>query len=179
MIILASNSPRRRELLAQIGLEYIVKAADIDEEYDFSMPPQRIAEELALKKARAVEGEIVIGADTIVVKDGEILGKPKDEYDARRMLEILSGTTHLVITGFAIIGKNKEISGFEITSVTFRDIKSEIDEYIATGEPMDKAGAYGIQGRGAVFVQRIEGDYYNVVGLPLCRIAEELRNVIY
>ena len=180
--ILASRSPRRRLLLAQIGLEPEILPCEIDEELDPSRSPAENATSLALQKAKTVAAGIswgiVLGADTIVALDGHMLGKPIDPDDAVRMLEMLSGRTHTVATGFALIDRpsDRYVTGVEETRVTFRAIpRNEIDEYVAGGSPMDKAGAYGIQDDyGAVFVTRVEGCFYNVVGLPLSRFYSTL-----
>jgi septum formation protein len=174
-LVLASRSPRRIQLLRQIGLHPNVIPCDINEEFDHSISPAENATVLALRKAQEVagtiNGAIVIGADTIVTLDGQMLGKPADRDDAVRMLEMLSGKTHIVHTGYALVDRPsiRFVTGVEATLVTFRDIpRNEIEEYVAGGSPMDKAGAYGIQDDyGAVFVTRIEGCFYNVVGLPL------------
>ena len=183
-IILASASPRRRELLAQIGLEFEVITSDTDESFENSMPVEEIVKKLALEKAHAVaeqvsDNSIIIGADTVVYYDGIILGKPQNEAQARDMLTMLSGNTHQVLTGFAVIrlGDNKVVAHYEKTNVTFRLLsEDEIDNYIKTKEPFDKAGGYGIQGLGATFVSGINGDYNNVVGLPLCSLSQCLKN---
>jgi septum formation protein len=180
-IILASASPRRRELLDQIGLEFTVMPSSVAEEGDASSPEEK-AEHFAVIKAQDVAGKLdgdgyVIGADTIVVVDGDIFGKPADKEDARRMLIRLRGREHQVITGLAVIRlrDGETITGHEITTVIMRPLSGgEIDGYIATGEPMDKAGAYAIQGRGAVFIPGIRGCYFNVVGLPLSRLLSML-----
>ena len=182
-LILASRSPRRLALMEQIGLTVRVHPCHIPEIVDVSLTPEKNAESLAVQKARCtandVENGIVLGADTIVVIDGEMLGKPADEADAARMLARLSGRTHTVCTGFALLAcpSGRIVSGVESTQVTFRALPAEeIDEYVRGGSPMDKAGAYGIQDDyGAVFVTRIEGCYYNVVGLPLARVYQALR----
>ncbi len=180
--ILASRSPRRQLLLAQIGLEPEIIPCEIDEELDSSRSPAENATSLALQKAKTVavgiSSGIVLGADTIVALDGHMLGKPIDHDDAVRMLAMLSGRTHTVATGFALIDRpsDRYVTGVEETRVTFRAIpRNEIDEYVAGGSPMDKAGAYGIQDDyGAVFVTRVEGCFYNVVGLPLSRFYSTL-----
>lgn len=178
-IILASASPRRRELLEKAGLSFEIKAADIDEHISPCATPEEAVQELALQKASAVASSepdcIVIGSDTVVACDGNILGKPKDEADAARMLRSLSGKTHEVCTGVAII-KNKKIKVFcETTEVEFYDLSDkEINDYVKTGEPLDKAGAYGIQGKGCILVKSISGDYSNVVGLPVSKVYREL-----
>jgi septum formation protein len=177
-LVLASRSPRRRLLLGQIGLEPRVIPCDIPEDFDPAKNPEENARTLAVQKAAAVAAGIdygyVLGADTIVVLDGSMLGKPADRDDAIRMLETLSGRTHTVVTGFALIDRPSDRSsvGVESTKVTFRSLpRAEIEEYVAGGSPLDKAGAYGIQDDyGAVFVTRIEGCFYNVVGLPLARV---------
>jgi septum formation protein len=185
-LILASRSPRRFSLLSQIGLSPRVVSCDIPEEFDLSRSPAENAQGLAELKAACVatniaEG-IVLGADTIVVIDGVILGKPVDGADAMRMLGLLGGRTHTVHTGFALIDRpsGRSVSGVESTQVTFRDIpRKEIEDYVRGGSPMDKAGAYGIQDDyGAVFVTRVDGCYYNVVGLPLARVFVELRRLL-
>lgn len=186
MLILASASPRRRELLTQAGLTFRVESADIDE----AMQPEESAatyvQRLAVEKAEAVwarykDGDdggdpvTVLGADTTVVCQGEVLGKPVDQADARRMLEQLSGRTHQVLTGIAAISRRATVSEVEITQVFFDLIsEQEMTTYLASGEPLDKAGAYGIQGYAARWIPRIEGCYFNVVGLPLARTMELL-----
>jgi septum formation protein len=181
MLILASSSPRRRELLTQAGLLFTVASADLNEE----LLPDEVAaayvQRLAEEKAQAVwnlhkstddsgDALIVLGADTCVVSEGNILGKPTDAADARRMLELLSGRTHAVLTGIAAITRGKIVRSLEITQVTFNVLKdAEIARYIASGEPLDKAGAYAIQGYAARWIPRIEGCYFNVVGLPIAR----------
>lgn len=184
-LVLASRSPRRLALLSQIGLSVRVSSCDIPEDFDDTFSPAQNAERLARLKAECVAGTvqegIVLGADTIVVIDRQILNKPSGADDAVRMLTLLSGRTHTVYTGFALIdtSRGKIRSGVEETRVTFRQIpRSEIEEYVRGGSPLDKAGAYGIQDDyGAVFVTRIEGCYYNVVGLPLARVFGELREM--
>lgn len=188
-IILASASPRRRELLTQAGVDFEVLPAE-GEEVITKENPADIVEELALGKAREVAermipgkaGELVLGADTVVAFGGQILGKPKDEEDAIRMLCMLSGNTHSVFTGVAVILRTEdqqEIHQFyEETRVTMYPMSmAEIESYVRTGEPMDKAGAYGIQGSCAVYIEKIEGDYNNVVGLPIARIYQEMKNL--
>jgi septum formation protein len=181
-IILASASPRRIQLLRQIGIECVVHPSNIDEDTDHK-DPAMLVEDLAFRKAREVgsrfpEG-IIIGADTIVVLDGNVLGKPKNADDAKRMLRTLSGKTHTVYTGFCILntGTDKKICDHEATDVTFRELgDKEIADYVASGSPMDKAGSYGIQDDfGAVFVTKIIGDYYTVVGLPLAKLYTRLK----
>ena len=179
-IILASQSPRRRELLGLFRIPFTVKVADIDEGMDGDAASE--VARVSRLKAMAIDREaddVVIAADTIVVCDGKILGKPVDEADAHRMLRSLSGHTHQVMTGMTVICGQKCVSCTEITDVTFRELSDrEIDAYIATGEPMDKAGAYGIQGGAALFCTGLRGDYYNVMGLPVCRLFEILRALV-
>ena len=172
-VILASSSPRRRELLRLIGIPHDVRPADIDETYPPGERPSEHAERLAREKAMAIDAPdaIVIGSDTIVVVDGEVLGKPRDRQHATTMLRRLSGRSHVVMTGVAVRWGGRLASGVEEVGVTFRDLSdAEIDRYIDTGEPMDKAGAYGIQGYGATIVQRVDGDYFAVMGLALNRL---------
>ena len=176
MLILASASPRRRELLELITTEFTVITSDVDETLPPGTHPRKTVEELALRKAKAVARnhpeDTVIGADTVVVLEDAILGKPQDSRDARRMLKQLSGRQHLVYTGVAVLSP-REVQVFsEETQVRFLPLTDrQIDMYIETGEPFDKAGAYGIQGRGALFITGIQGDYYNVMGLPICKLA--------
>jgi septum formation protein len=181
-IILASNSPRRKELLRQIGVDFSIDPADVDERVLPGESPEEYAVRVARDKAhltaaRAGAG-IVIAADTIVVIDDEILSKPADARDAERMLNRLSGNMHRVITGLAVMDAStgKALTRMSITRVWFRSLaQQEIIAYVATGEPLDKAGAYGIQERGALLVDRIDGCYFNVVGLPLSLLCELLR----
>lgn len=181
MIILASQSPRRQELLKLTGLPFTIRAADIDETMDPSLPiPQEVArvsrkKALAIAKTAAAD-DIVVAADTVVVIDGAELGKPRDEKDAARMLRLLSGRTHEVVTVLTVCRGEDVKTQTVVTEVTFRDLsEAEIMAYIQTGEPMDKAGSYGIQGYGAMFVAGIEGDYFAVMGLPLCPLCRMLR----
>ena len=181
-VILASQSPRRRELLTQIGIAHEVRPADIDEAYLPGEDPPVHAERLAREKALRLAGEspeaVVIGADTIVVIDGDVLGKPADADDAERMLTRLSGRTHWVFTAVAVPRDGRVVSGVEAVEVTFRPLRpGQARDYVATGEPMDKAGAYGIQGLGATLVERIHGDYFAVMGLALGRLVGLLREV--
>lgn len=178
-LILASASPRRRELLARFGVPFTVDPAAGPELPPPGADPAHIV--MALSEAKAIEtaarhpGDLVIGADTIVELGGDILGKPADEADAFRMLRRLSGNEHRVFTGVTLVRGEERLSGAEMTRVFFRDMTdAEIRAYIATGEPMDKAGAYGYQGVAGLFVERIDGDYFNVVGLPLCRLGRML-----
>ncbi|MDO8589468.1 MAG: Maf family protein [Armatimonadota bacterium] len=186
-VILASASPRRRELLELIYPTFEIVPSDFDEDnVSTELPPAEYVVRAAAQKARAVaEGQkdaIVIGADTIVVVDGRILGKPTDVQDARRMLRLLAGRTHQVYTGVCVIsvqkGKPSEAEGVERTGVTVRALTDElIERYIGTGEPMDKAGAYAIQGKGAVLIQRVDGCYFNVVGLPVYLLSTLLEDL--
>ncbi|HUQ46291.1 MAG TPA: Maf family protein [Gemmatimonadaceae bacterium] len=174
-VILASQSPRRRELLTLIGMKHEVRPADIDEAYRPGEQPAPHAERLAREKAATVARDepdaVVIGSDTIVVVDGDILGKPRDEAHAAEMLGRLSGRAHVVLTAVAVQWRGVERSAVERVGVTFRALSAaEILAYIATREPMDKAGAYGIQGYGATIVERVDGDYFAVMGLPLQRL---------
>ncbi|MDE7009710.1 MAG: Maf family protein [Oscillospiraceae bacterium] len=178
--ILASQSPRRQQLLRQIGLErFEILIPDADETYDPSLPPEKIVASISRKKAEAVrplaEDALIITADTMVFLDGLRLGKPKSQEEAREMLSALSGRTHHVCTGVTVCLGPRVITEAETTDVTFRPLTGwEIASYVRTGEPMDKAGAYGVQGLGALFVERIDGDYFNVMGLPLCRLGRML-----
>lgn len=174
-VILASGSPRRHELLSLIGLKHEVRPADVDESVPGDESPSSHAERLALAKAEAIAAQfphaLVLAADTIVVVDGDILGKPRDEAHAREMLARLSGRSHTVITGVAAAHGHVAHSDIEQVAVTFRPITDvEIADYVSTGEPMDKAGAYGIQGYGATIVERIDGDYFAVMGLAIVRL---------
>lgn len=180
-IILASNSPRRRELLAQIGIrDFQILSPDVDEAVEPGLSPARMVEALSLRKAQAAAGragadDLIIAADTVVALDGRVLGKPRDQGEAFAMLSALSGREHRVYTGVTVLGGGQAATEHEETAVAFRALSpEEIRDYIATGEPMDKAGAYGIQGVGALLVQGIRGDYCNVVGLPLFRLGRML-----
>lgn len=180
-LILASASPRRKQLLEQAQLKFSVSTNTVDENVAETLFPNQVVETLALRKANDVfsahDDCVVIGADTIVSINGIILGKPKDESDVTEMLQLLSGNDHDVYTGVAIISKEKTIVFHEKTVVTFWELtESEIEAYLATGEPFDKAGSYGIQGIGSLLVKKIQGCYFNVVGLPLARTVRELKN---
>lgn len=198
-IILASASPRRKELLEQIGLEFEICPAK-GEEIITKTIPQEVVMELSKQKAEEVAAMVVgfqkenqdittpsdilvIGADTVVAYEGNILGKPKDEEDAKRMLTMLSGNTHSVFTGVTLVlidksGRVGELVFYEKTDVSMHTMsEEEIVRYVASGEPMDKAGAYGIQGKCAIYVEKITGDYNNVVGLPIARIYQELKKI--
>ena len=185
-IVLASASPRRKELLTRIGLKISVTPADVDESVLPGETPEAHVERLSLAKAQAVadrgdiDGRWFIGSDTVVVRDNAILGKPADDADATIMLRSLAGRSHRVVSGYAVV--DREMNTFEaaavVTRVTFRELTdAEIAGYIATGEPDDKAGAYGIQGIGACLVSSIDGSYTNVVGLPLCEVVETLERM--
>jgi septum formation protein len=174
-VVLASSSPRRRDLLTLVGIAHTVQPADIDESLRAGELPEAYAERLSRAKAEIVASlnpdAVVIGADTIVVIDDAVLGKPRDVGDAERMLGILSGRSHTVMTAIAVSFRGATVSAVELVDVTFRAIDAdEISSYVATGEPMDKAGAYGIQGYGATIVRRIDGDYFAVMGLSLIRL---------
>lgn len=179
-IVLASQSPRRRELLGKMGLEFTTKAPEIDETALSGLPARQLVEALSREKAlwaaRQEDPEaIVIGSDTVVVRDGEILGKPASPAQAEEMLASLSGRSHEVCTGITVCQGDRVVSQVEVTQVTFRHLTpQEIARYVRTGEPMDKAGAYGIQGLGALLVEGIQGDYSAVVGLPVCRLGRML-----
>ena len=179
-LILASQSPRRRELLGLTGLDFIVRVADIDETMDPNLAPFDEVARVSRLKAEAVArkpGDVVIAADTIVVCEGKVLGKPRDEEDAFRILSLLSGRHHEVMTGMTVVRGEEVITHTEVTKIHFRELHpEEVRAYIASGEPMDKAGAYGIQGGAALFADQMEGDYYNVMGLPVCRLAMILRS---
>ena len=186
LIYLASRSPRRKKLLQQMNLKFKVILVEIDESRQGSESPLKMVKRLAAEKLaearKSVHDGIIITADTTVVLDGEILGKPADKKEAKEMLGILSGKTHTVYTGFAVCNTLKEntLVDYERTKVTFRELsEKEIKDYVKTGSPMDKAGAYGIQDDfGAVFVKKINGDYYNVVGLPVSRLYSNLLKVL-
>ena len=183
-IILASASPRRRELLEKMlrvhDLEIL--PANVEEHMPEDVPPDELVMALSRQKAAAAAKEnpdaAVIGADTVVVLDGAVLGKPKDVGDAKRMLRALSGRRHTVYTGVTVLRGGTALCRAERTEVRFRPLdEAEIERYVATGEPLDKAGSYGIQGLGSLFVERIEGDFFNVMGLPLCLLGEMLKEL--
>lgn len=183
MIILASASPRRQQLLSLICDSFSVQPSDIDETIENEIELEKTPEYLALKKARNIQekghfDDVVIGCDTGVFLDSCMLGKPKSEEQAAEMLCRLSGRKHKVITGCALIYRDNCVSFSQTTEVEFYELSDkEIHEYISTGEPMDKAGAYGIQGKGAVLVRKIDGDFFNVVGLPVARLKRELDKI--
>jgi septum formation protein len=182
-VILASASPRRRQLLEQVGLRFSIQASDVMEDAKPELSPAEWAKSLAADKATAVavtadSQAIIIGADTIVVYKGEVFGKPDNQDQAKAMLRSLSGQQHQVITGVAVVAGGELFSDYAVTVVTFRELtETEIDSYVGTAEWMDKAGAYGIQGMGALLVERIEGCYANVVGLPLVTLSRLLSRV--
>jgi septum formation protein len=179
-IILASQSPRRKKILEQVGLDFDVVVSDFDEAKIKFKTPQEMVEKLSLEKVKIIAKKypkaIIIGADTTVIFKNEIIGKPKSKADAFRILRLLSGNTHEIVTGFTVIKGNKSITKHVISKVRFKKMtEAEIKAYIATGEPMDKAGGYGIQERGSLFIESIDGDYFNVVGLPIFAVAEALK----
>lgn len=182
-MILASQSPRRRELLGQMGFSFTVRPAKGEELPHPELTPAQLVEELARQKALEVSAEagaddVVVAADTVVAIDGKVLGKPHDKVHAAQMLSALSGREHTVYTGVAVKRGETLLVEHEATHVRFRPLTGrEIDLYIQTGEPMDKAGSYGIQGYGALLVEGIRGDYFNVVGLPICRLGRMLAQV--
>lgn len=178
MIILASKSPRRKELLSFITTDFAVKSADVDETLPQGITPDKAVEYLSKIKAEPFknENDIVIGADTVVALDGKILGKPRDDADAFATLKMLSGREHSVFTGVSVIkGEKIEIFSVQTKVKMFELTDEEIEEYIATDEPFDKAGSYGIQGKGSLLVEKIDGDYFNVVGLPISRLNRVLK----
>ena len=182
-IILASKSPRRQEILETMGVQFEIDVADVDESVDESFSPIEAVCEISKRKAGKVaerhgKDEIIISADTVVVIDGKIIGKPRDTEDAFNILKNLSGRTHEVYTGFTVCGNGKTKTDFEVTKVHFKKLyDDDIRRYIATGEPMDKAGAYGIQQKGNLFVEYIHGDYYNVVGFPISKICVTIKEL--
>lgn len=180
--ILASQSPRRKELMGLFHRPFIIRIADIDETMDPKKSPYDEVARVSRLKAQAVQRDpqdVVIAADTIVVCCGQVLGKPADEADAYGMLRLLSGRDHQVMTGLTVLRGDRCITCTEVTDIHFRPLtEQEIWEYIQTGEPMDKAGSYGIQGGGALFAEKMNGDYYNVVGLPVCRLSQVLKEIM-
>ena len=179
MLILASQSPRRAEILRQAGIAFTVRAADIDETPHEGESPSHYVQRLAEEKASAIKAtpdEIVLGADTTVVVGSEMLGKPADEADARRMLGLLAGRRHEVMTGICLIRGDETIRDTSVTEVWFAPMtEAEIEDYAASGEPLDKAGAYAIQGLGSKFIDKVNGSYFNVVGLPIAMVYAHLR----
>jgi septum formation protein len=181
-LILASGSPRRKELLKKLQIPFQIITSNTDETISAHLSPEEAVVELASRKAMTVynqyQDSAVIGADTIVALDGEILGKPKNREHAKTMLSKLSGRTHEVFTGVAVINNGQTSTFYEKTDVAFWELsENDVEHYLDSGEPFDKAGAYGIQGFGALFVKRINGDYYSVVGLPVSRLARLLRDL--
>ena len=180
-LILASQSPRRKELLGLFGIPFTVRVADIDETMDPAADPFCEVARVSRCKALAVSREpedVLIAADTIVVCQGRVLGKPRSQEDAVRMLSMLSGRDHQVMTGVTVLCGDREAVFTEVTDLHFRELsEKEILRYVRSGEPMDKAGAYGIQGGAALFCSRLSGDYYNVMGLPVCRLGQVLRQM--
>ena len=182
-IVLASGSPRRAEILRNIGVNFEICPTDADETVEPGIPPSQLVCELAFRKARAASllpendpDTFIIAADTIVVRNGKILGKPKDEDDAYRMLKMLSGSVHSVYTGFSLSQKGFYFTDHVVTDVEFMQLTDDlIYRYIKTGEPMDKAGAYGIQGKGSALIRSIRGDYFNVMGLPISALVMTAR----
>lgn len=179
-IILASQSPRRRELLERMGIsQFDVIPAKGEERADPNLTPDQLVEELSRQKAAEIAAgnpdALIIAADTVVAVDGTVLGKPHDRDDAVRMLQTLSGREHTVYSGLTVCWQGRSVTQHEATAVRFRPLsETDIDHYVSTGEPMDKAGSYGIQGYGCTLVEGISGDYYNVVGLPVCRLSQIL-----
>ena len=180
-LILASQSPRRRELLGLFRIPFVIRAADIDEVMDPGKPVFDEVARVSRLKAMAVSreaGDVVIAADTVVVCEGRILGKPRDPEDAVSMLKLLSGRDHQVMTGMTVLRDDRVLSHTEVTDIHFRDLSdAEIRSYVASGEPMDKAGSYGIQAGAALFCEKMSGDYYNVVGLPVCKLGMLLKEI--
>ena len=181
-LILASASPRRQELLKLFGLPFTVRVADIDETMDLTLPPfdevARVSREKALAVSREAD-DVIIAADTIVVCEGRVLGKPRDEAEAKDMLRLLSGRDHQVMTGCTVLRGEESRSFTEVTDIHFRELsQQEIAQYVASGEPMDKAGSYGIQGGAALFCTHMVGDYYNVMGLPVCALGQTLKQLV-
>ena len=180
-LILASQSPRRKELLGLFGIPFTVRVADIDETMNPDLPPCDEVARVSCLKAQAVErqdDDVVIAADTIVVCQGKVLGKPRSAEEAKQMLSLLSGRDHQVMTGMTVLRGDTCVTVTEVTDLHFRELsQEEIDRYVATGDPMDKAGSYGIQSGGALFCERLNGDYYNVMGLPVCRLSQILRQI--
>ena len=180
-LILASQSPRRKELLGLLQIPFTVRVADIDETMDPAASPYDEVARVSHAKATAIprgEDDVVVAADTIVVCRDQVLGKPRDRQEAKAMLRLLSGRDHQVMTGMTVLRGERAVVVTEVTDIHFRDLtEREIERYVATGEPMDKAGAYGIQGGAALFCRAIEGDYHNVVGLPVCRLSQILREI--
>ena len=180
-LILASQSPRRKELLGLFHIPFAVRVADIDETMDETKPPFDEVARVSRLKAETIDrssDDVVIAADTLVVCEGKVLGKPRTEEEAKAMLSLLSGRDHQVMTGMTVLRGEIALTCTEVTDIQFRELSDrEIDAYVASGEPMDKAGAYGIQGGAALFAEKMVGDYYNVMGLPVCRLGLLLRQI--
>ena len=181
-IILASSSPRRKEILKITGLKFSVCSSDYEEDLDLPLKPRKLARFLSLRKAEAVahkyKGAIIIAADTLICFKNMLLGKPHGRQEAEKMLRLLNGKVHSVITGYSVIDMQSDqiVSRSVVTKVYFRKLaEEEINAYVRSGEPLDKAGAYAVQGLGAVFIEKIEGDFFNVMGLPLCALTESLK----
>ena len=181
-VILASQSPRRKELMGLFRIPFIIRVADIDETMDPNKPVYDEVARVSRAKAEATPhtpGDVVIAAATVVVCNGQVLGKPTDEQDACRMLRLLSGRDHQVMTGVCVLYNGTATTCTEVTDIHFRELSDrEILAYVRTGEPMDKAGSYGIQGGAALFADKMAGDYYNVMGLPVCRLGSLLRQIV-
>ncbi|MGP0070552.1 MAG: Maf family protein [Bryobacteraceae bacterium] len=182
MLVLASKSPRRQQILRDAGIPFVVRSADVAEERLPGESPVNYVRRLAEEKAFAVpldSGEVVLGADTVVVVDGDVLEKPRDAADAMRMLALLSGREHEVVTGVCLRSTTRKIVDIAITRVRFVVLSAEeLEAYAASGEPMDKAGAYAIQGLASKFIDRIEGDYFNVVGLPVALVYRHFKDIL-
>ena len=180
-LILASQSPRRKELMGLFHVPFTVRAADIDESMDAHRRPCDEVARVSRLKAEATPrepGDVVVAADTIVVCNGQVLGKPRNEAEAIAMLRLLSGRDHQVMTGMTVLTGSEAVTHTEVTDIHFRPLTDkEIENYVRSGEPMDKAGAYAIQGGAALFCEKMDGDYYNVVGLPVCRLGQILRRL--
>lgn len=179
-IILASKSPRRKSILEQVGLKFSIVASDFDETKIKFKTPQEMVKKLSFEKAKIVAAKypktVIIGADTTVIFKKEIIGKPKSKSDAVRILKLLSGNTHKIVTGFTVMEGKKSITGHVVSKAKFKKLSdAEIRAYVATNEPMDKAGGYGIQDKGGLFIEEIEGDYFNVVGLPIFAVSKALK----
>ena len=179
-VILASKSPRRKSILEQVGLKFSIVASDFDETKIKFKTPQEMVKKLSFEKAKIVATKypktVIIGADTTVIFKKEIIGKPKSKQDAIRILKLLSGNTHEIVTGFTVMEGKKSITGHVVSKAKFKKLSdAEIRAYVATNEPMDKAGGYGIQDKGGLFIESITGDYFNVVGLPIFAVSKALK----
>ena len=179
-LILASASPRRKELLGLFHIPFTIRVADIDETMDHTKSPFDEVARVSALKAKAVErqeDDIIIAADTIVVCEGKVLGKPRDAAEAVEMLQLLSGRDHQVMTGCTVLKGDRAETFTEVTDLHFRELsRKEIENYVASGEPMDKAGSYGVQGKGALLVEKLDGDFFNVMGLPVLRLSRMLEH---